>query len=75
LNQATTKLSALAVVVAVALGIAVAAPPAAAQMNDKENCCGVALKGKNDCKAGAGTTCAGTSKVDHQGNAWLMVPK
>jgi uncharacterized membrane protein len=75
LNQATTKLSALAVVVAVALGIAVAAPPAAAQMNDKENCYGVALKGKNDCKAGAGTTCAGTSKVDHQGNAWLMVPK
>jgi len=35
----------------------------------------VALKGKNDCKAGAGTTCAGTSKVDYQGNAWSMVPK
>jgi uncharacterized membrane protein len=40
-----------------------------------EKCYGVALKGKNDCKAGAGTTCAGTSKVDHQGNAWSLVPK
>jgi len=29
----------------------------------------------NDCKAGAGTTCAGTSKVDHQANAWSLVPK
>jgi uncharacterized membrane protein len=42
---------------------------------EKEKCYGVALKGKNDCKAGAGTTCAGTSKMDHQGNAWTMVPK
>ena len=42
---------------------------------DKEKCYGVAMKGKNDCKAGAGTTCAGTSKIDYQGNAWSMVPK
>ncbi|MCA6221474.1 BufA1 family periplasmic bufferin-type metallophore [Photorhabdus antumapuensis] len=39
-----------------------------------EKCYGVSLKGKNDCKAGAGTTCAGTSKKDYQGNAWKMVP-
>ncbi len=39
-----------------------------------EKCYGVALKGKNDCKAGPGTTCAGTSKVDYQSNAWKMVP-
>ncbi|MEO8079327.1 MAG: DUF2282 domain-containing protein [Caldimonas sp.] len=38
-----------------------------------EHCYGVALAGKNDCKAGAGTTCAGTSKVDYQGNAWKAV--
>ncbi len=38
-----------------------------------EKCYGVALAGKNDCKAGAGTTCAGTSKVDYQGNAWKKV--
>jgi len=33
------------------------------------------LKGQNDCKAGAGTTCAGTSKVDYQGNSWKYVAK
>lgn len=38
-----------------------------------EKCYGVAMAGKNDCKAGAGTTCAGTSKVDFQGNAWKEV--
>lgn len=36
----------------------------------KVHCYGVSLKGKNDCKAGAGTTCAGTSLVDYQSNAW-----
>jgi uncharacterized membrane protein len=39
-----------------------------------EKCYGVSLAGKNDCAAGAGTTCAGTSKVDYQGNAWKNVP-
>jgi uncharacterized membrane protein len=42
---------------------------------DKDKCFGVALKGKNDCKAGAGTTCAGTSKMDYQGNSFKLVPK
>lgn len=41
----------------------------------KEKCYGVALKGMNDCKAGAGTTCAHTSAVDYQGNAWKIVEK
>jgi uncharacterized membrane protein len=41
---------------------------------DMEKCFGVALAGQNDCKAGAGTTCAGTSKVNYQGNAWKLVP-
>jgi uncharacterized membrane protein len=41
----------------------------------KEKCFGVALAGKNECKAGAGTTCAGTSKMDYQGNSWSLVPK
>ena len=39
----------------------------------KEKCYGVSLKGQNDCAAGAGTTCAATSKVDYQGNAWKLV--
>nr|WP_320141393.1 DUF2282 domain-containing protein [uncultured Cohaesibacter sp.] len=46
-----------------------------AQAADMEKCYGVALKGQNDCKAGAGTTCAGTSTKDYQGNAWKLVPK
>ncbi len=39
-----------------------------------EKCYGVALAGQNDCAAGPGTTCAGTSTKDYQGNAWKMVP-
>ena len=40
-----------------------------------EKCYGVALAGQNDCAAGPGTSCAGTSKVDYQGNAWKLVPE
>lgn len=40
-----------------------------------EPCFGTAMKGQNDCYAGAGTTCAGTSTVDYQGNAFKLVPK
>ena len=40
-----------------------------------EKCFGVSMAGKNDCKAGAGTSCAGSSKVDYQGNAWKHVAK
>lgn len=39
-----------------------------------EMCFGVALAGQNDCAAGPGTTCAGTSTVDYQGNAFKLVP-
>ena len=59
-----------ALVLAAGSAAAADAPAAGA----KEKCYGVALKGKNDCAAGAGTSCAGTSKVDHQGNAWKLVP-
>jgi uncharacterized membrane protein len=38
-------------------------------------CYGVAMAGQNDCKAGEGTTCAGTSSVDYQGNSWKLVPE
>lgn len=71
-----------AAALALALGAAFAALPAAAAdeadkmaKDGKEKCYGVAMKGKNDCAAGPGTTCAGTSKVDFQGNAWSYVPK
>ena len=45
----------------------------AATAAHKEKCFGVALKGQNDCAAGPGTTCQGTSTVDFQGNAWKFV--
>ncbi|POA77455.1 DUF2282 domain-containing protein [Pseudomonas sp. DP16D-R1] len=60
---------------ALSAALAAAAMPTIAYAADGEKCFGVALKGKNDCKAGAGTSCAGTSKVDYQGNSWSMVPK
>ncbi len=44
-------------------------------MANMEKCYGVSLAGKNDCAAGPGTTCAGTSKTDYQGNAWKYVAK
>jgi uncharacterized membrane protein len=45
------------------------------RIRDRQKCYGVALAGENDCAAGSGTSCAGTSTVDFQGNAWTMVPK
>jgi uncharacterized membrane protein len=69
----STQFKTLAVAGAFASALAGIAVPAAAQ--DTEKCFGVSLAGKNDCAAGEGTTCAGTSKVDYQGNAWTLVPK
>ncbi|BDW86241.1 DUF2282 domain-containing protein [Roseicyclus marinus] len=45
-----------------------------AQAQEQEKCYGISLAGENDCAAGPGTTCAGTSTVDFQGNAWTFVP-
>ena len=61
----------LAVAGAVAAAFASYGTTASAQA--KEKCFGVSLAGQNDCAAGPGTTCAGTSKVDYQGNAWTLV--
>ena len=48
---------------------------AAADTSDgaKEKCYGISLAGENDCAAGEGTSCAGTSVIDYQGNAWTYV--
>lgn len=61
--------------IAGALAAAFAATATTASADDaKEKCFGVALAGQNDCAAGAGTTCAGHSKVDYQGNSFKLVP-
>src|SRR5689334_11594736 len=41
----------------------------------KDKCYGISLAGRNDCAAGAGTTCAGTSKKNYAGNAWKYVAR
>lgn len=56
-----------------ALTLATGAAAADAGKAPMEKCYGVALAGKNDCKAGAGTSCAGTSQANYQGNAWKLV--
>jgi len=66
----TMKTVAIAGAVAAALAAQSAAPALAAA---KVKCFGISLAGENDCAAGPGTTCAGTSTVDYQGNAWTLV--
>lgn len=68
-------LTAAIVAGAIATTAATLSAPTTAQAAENEKCYGVSLAGKNDCAAGPGTTCAGTSKVDYQGNAWKLVPK
>lgn len=57
-----------------AMAAALTAHTTPAQAQEMEKCFGVAMAGENDCAAGPGTTCAGTAKVDYQGNAWKLVP-
>jgi uncharacterized membrane protein len=75
----TLSSAVLASAVATALASMASAAPLtedeanAAMAAGKEKCYGVALAGMNDCAAGPGTTCQGTSTVDFQGNAWTFV--
>ncbi|MGH6875592.1 MAG: BufA1 family periplasmic bufferin-type metallophore, partial [Aestuariivirgaceae bacterium] len=78
--RSTVSSAVLAGAVATALAsMAMAAPMTEAEVKAKmaagltDKCYGVALKGQNDCAAGPGTTCQGTSTVDYQGNAWKFV--
>jgi len=67
-------ITALAIAGAFSSALAMTVTPSQAE-GSKEKCFGVSLKGQNDCAAGAGTTCAATSKVDYQGNSWKLVGK
>ena len=70
MNQRTLAVTALTIGALMScVAMAQTAAPAAL-----EKCYGVSLAGKNDCAAGPGTSCAGTSKVDYQANAWKNVP-
>ena len=68
-----TKTTSLVLAAVAALALGAAATNSATAAGPMEKCFGVSLAGQNDCAAGPGTTCAGTSKVDWQGNAWKLV--
>lgn len=71
----TATTAALAAAIALSAGVSIAVADEHKAGAQTEKCYGVAKAGENDCKAGAGTSCAGTSKVDYQGDAWKMVKK
>ena len=72
----TRKLALTAAALAsLASGIAIAQDKGASIKGEKERCYGISLAGQNDCAAGPGTSCAGTSKMDYQANAWKYVAK
>ena len=73
-----TVVTSAALVNALAAALAVAnaakAGPAPVQAG-ADKCYGVSLAGLNDCAAGPGTTCAGTSAIDYDPHAWKYVAK
>ncbi len=73
-TQPIARLAGIALTASIAAGLA-ASPAAAQKKPAMEKCYGVAKAGKNDCAAGPGTSCAGTSTRDYQGDAWKLVPK
>jgi uncharacterized membrane protein len=75
MNATRRAFSAAALASAVTAAVAVVSISTPAYAAKKEKCYGVAVKGANDCAAGAGTTCAGTSTKNYQGNAWKYVNK
>ena len=74
-----TPMNAAALAGSLAAALSLVAVAASAQPKPEQpgmdKCYGISLKGQNDCAAGPGTTCAGTSKVDYQGNSWKYVAK
>jgi uncharacterized membrane protein len=75
MSDKINSITSLAIAAALTSAVAAVATVTSAQAAGKEKCYGISLKGQNDCAAGAGTTCAATSKVDYQGNAWKLVNK
>ncbi|MDQ7957871.1 MAG: DUF2282 domain-containing protein [Pseudomonadota bacterium] len=74
MNQRSLAITTLALAALASSAAMAQDKPMADKMATMEKCYGVSMAGKNDCAAGPGTTCAGTSKTDYQGNAWKNVP-
>ena len=73
MTQSRSSIALSALMAASIAGAAMATSVQAAAPTATEKCYGIAKAGKNDCKAGAGTSCAGSSTRDYQGNAWKSV--
>lgn len=67
------SVSALAAIALAAVSTAAIAAPDSAAKPTMEKCYGIAKAGQNDCKAGPGTSCAGSSLRDYQKDAWKLV--
>lgn len=74
-NQYSLRIAGIALSASIAAGVVAGAPAHAQSKAPMEKCYGIAKAGQNDCAAGPGTSCAGTSKRDFQGNAWKLVAK
>ncbi len=74
-NQSLNLVAALSAAALLAVSPVSAEGMSMKKTGAKEKCFGVALKAKNDCSAGPGTSCAGTSTADYQGDAWKYVGK
>lgn len=71
-HRTTLQIAGALLIAGFAAGLATTATAAGAPM---EKCYGIAKAGQNDCAAGPGTSCAGTSVRDYQGNSWKLVAK
>jgi uncharacterized membrane protein len=65
--------SAVAAALAIPLVSGAQGGPAPKPKFEAEKCYGIAKAGKNDCQT-ANSSCAGTSKRDGQGDAWIYMP-
>jgi uncharacterized membrane protein len=69
------KITETSTVVAAAMTAALAmAAPTGASAADMEKCYGVVKAGHNDCQT-ANSSCAGTSTMDGQGDAFIALPE
>ena len=72
--MSTKHASALAIAGALTAAFALVPGASDANAQSQEKCYGVSKAGENQCAAGPGTSCAGTSTIDYQSNAWILVP-
>ena len=74
MNKRMAIASALAAAVATPSLVLAQSGPAATPAFKAEKCYGLAKAGKNDCASTGNNSCAGTSKVNADPNAWIFVP-